>query len=116
MSVDVVVTTRLRFSSSGCMRSKITYALNIRHIVISVPNRSTSKRKKRARRTHYKTVSPTLQPCPRCGDMKQPHRVCPTCGYYNGRSRSEEHTSELQSHSDLVCRLLLEKKKKKTIK
>src|SRR5438034_3909751 len=26
-------------------------------------------------------------------------------------SRSEEHTSELQSHSDLVCRLLLEKKK-----
>src|SRR5215211_8601852 len=31
-----------------------------------------------------------------------------------GRTRrSEEHTSELQSHSDLVCRLLLEKKKKK---
>src|SRR5436190_18410287 len=29
-------------------------------------------------------------------------------------NRSEEHTSELQSHSDLVCRLLLEKKKKKT--
>src|SRR5438034_8247030 len=28
--------------------------------------------------------------------------------------RSEEHTSELQSHSDLVCRLLLEKKKKQT--
>src|SRR5438034_7322835 len=27
--------------------------------------------------------------------------------------RSEEHTSELQSHSDLVCRLLLEKKKQK---
>src|SRR5438034_7873342 len=27
------------------------------------------------------------------------------------RYRSEEHTSELQSHSDLVCRLLLEKKK-----
>src|SRR5438034_11037845 len=32
------------------------------------------------------------------------------CG---GVRRSEEHTSELQSHSDLVCRLLLEKKKKK---
>src|SRR5260221_6780425 len=30
-------------------------------------------------------------------------------------SRSEEHTSELQSHSDLVCRLLLEKKKHKII-
>src|SRR5260221_9432338 len=35
--------------------------------------------------------------------------------YYESPSpgRSEEHTSELQSHSDLVCRLLLEKKKKK---
>ena len=30
--------------------------------------------------------------------------------------RSEEHTSELQSHHDLVCRLLLEKKKKRTKK
>src|SRR2546427_8097146 len=29
------------------------------------------------------------------------------------RARSEEHTSELQSQSNLVCRLLLEKKKKK---
>src|SRR2546421_8146990 len=29
-------------------------------------------------------------------------------------NRSEEHTSELQSRSDLVCRLLLEKKKKQT--
>src|SRR5437773_3535251 len=32
------------------------------------------------------------------------------------RHRSEEHTSELQSHHDLVCRLLLEKKKKKHTK
>src|SRR2546427_8690674 len=31
------------------------------------------------------------------------------------RERSEEHTSELQSQSNLVCRLLLEKKKKKNI-
>src|SRR5438034_1981758 len=30
-----------------------------------------------------------------------------------GTMRSEEHTSELQSHSDLVCRLLLEKKKER---
>src|SRR5438034_7028815 len=34
-------------------------------------------------------------------------------GIYFRMERSEEHTSELQSHSDLVCRLLLEKKKKK---
>src|SRR5438034_7728279 len=33
---------------------------------------------------------------------------------YPTQLRSEEHTSELQSHSDLVCRLLLEKKKNTT--
>src|SRR3989440_12875702 len=32
---------------------------------------------------------------------------------FMGGERSEEHTSELQSRSDLVCRLLLEKKKKR---
>src|SRR5438034_4426596 len=37
------------------------------------------------------------------GQMRQIGESC---------DRSEEHTSELQSHSDLVCRLLLEKKKK----
>src|SRR5438034_7807561 len=34
---------------------------------------------------------------------------------YASMDRSEEHTSELQSHSDLVCRLLLEKKKKEKL-
>src|SRR5437867_8073059 len=38
------------------------------------------------------------------GERRSPH----------GTMRSEEHTSELQSPYDLVCRLLLEKKKKKT--
>src|SRR5438034_8418691 len=38
--------------------------------------------------------------------------VCATSTYvFLPKPRSEEHTSELQSHSDLVCRLLLEKKK-----
>src|SRR2546427_913130 len=41
------------------------------------------------------------------GPPKHQHR-------YQGQHRSEEHTSELQSQSNLVCRLLLEKKKKKT--
>src|SRR5438034_2615064 len=38
---------------------------------------------------------------------------CPPSGTSPQERRSEEHTSELQSHSDLVCRLLLEKKKHK---
>src|SRR2546430_7285475 len=35
---------------------------------------------------------------------------------FGGGERSEEHTSELQSQSNLVCRLLLEKKKKNRIR
>src|SRR2546430_7013599 len=42
------------------------------------------------------------------GDQKNPH------AQRGGFLRSEEHTSELQSQSNLVCRLLLEKKKKNT--
>src|SRR2546421_3839504 len=37
-------------------------------------------------------------------------------GPHTKETRSEEHTSELQSRSDLVCRLLLEKKKKRNKK
>src|SRR6266571_4674963 len=56
---------------------------------MAVPKRRTSKRKKRARRTHYKAAPIALQPCPRCGDLKRPHRVCPTCGYYRDEQRVE---------------------------
>src|SRR5438132_9629567 len=50
------------------------------------------------------------------------HRRAAQCSSIRARRvapaapRSEEHTSELQSHSDLVCRLLLEKKKNKNTK
>src|SRR5436190_14974236 len=60
------------------------------------------------------------------GTCRQDHHRCLGPGHRDraarrairvniGQIRSEEHTSELQSHSDLVCRLLLEKKKKKKI-
>src|SRR5260221_8978367 len=48
--------------------------------------------------------------------FRSPTPPANAAGWHNGGVgdlRSEEHTSELQSHSDLVCRLLLEKKKKK---
>src|SRR2546430_11496995 len=46
------------------------------------------------------------------GDQDLLHLVVEIKGYRR-EDRSEEHTSELQSQSNLVCRLLLEKKKKK---
>src|SRR5260370_4842710 len=48
----------------------------------------------------------------RPGDDESGIEPCEIAGYSNKASRSEEHTSELQSHLNLVCRLLLEKKKK----
>src|SRR6266540_5888377 len=45
------------------------------------------------------------------GPPPPPRLLCPAQPLH--QARSEEHTSELQSHHDLVCRLLLEKKKKK---
>src|SRR5437773_9063204 len=45
--------------------------------------------------------------------MSRPWKVCDSGCSHSSPLRSEEHTSELQSHHDLVCRLLLEKKKEK---
>src|SRR5260221_2249634 len=45
-------------------------------------------------------------------DARLQHAQYHAADGHRQRSRSEEHTSELQSHSDLVCRLLLEKKMK----
>jgi large subunit ribosomal protein L32 len=52
---------------------------------MAVPKRRTSKSKKRKRRTHYKAVRPTLNPCPKCGEARRPHVACPNCGYYAGK-------------------------------
>src|SRR2546430_13086394 len=58
-------------------------------------------------------------PCGRCGETTGGIEIGGLCGRCAqivtgkaSRIRSEEHTSELQSQSNLVCRLLLEKKKK----
>src|SRR5256885_9191868 len=47
-----------------------------------------------------------------CGSTAPPGWPPPRCARSSSMSRSEEHTSELQSPCNLVCRLLLEKKKK----
>src|SRR2546427_4387260 len=52
--------------------------------------------------------------CHICGHTQSVPAICPDPKCRNPDIRSEEHTSELQSQSNLVCRLLLEKKKKKT--
>src|SRR2546427_9394883 len=57
--------------------------------------------------------------CLACTRRSSPSAACTGCATaprgsaLSSTARSEEHTSELQSQSNLVCRLLLEKKKKK---
>src|SRR5256885_3283450 len=61
--------------------------------------------------TLFRSKAVTAPPAPGChACTKGAHRACP-CSV---AERSEEHTSELQSPCNLVCRLLLEKKKKNT--
>ena len=37
------------------------------------------------RRSHLHLEQPPMNECPQCHSPKMPHRVCPTCGTYNGR-------------------------------
>ena len=53
---------------------------------MGVPKRRTTRSRRGMRRAgHDKVARPNIIPCPKCGDMMVPHRVCPECGYYKGR-------------------------------
>src|SRR5215211_8563207 len=92
---------------------------DLRSISPSVPTfhgSRTARVKGRLEREVDRTPKFALDPELRLPSQWRVHGTGASAGPYadrNARSRSEEHTSELQSHSDLVCRLLLEKKKKK---
>jgi len=52
---------------------------------MGVPKRRTSKSKIRMRRRAQRARLRTVKNCPQCGAAQEPHRVCPSCGYYRGR-------------------------------
>lgn len=52
---------------------------------MAVPKRRTSKAVSRSRRANWKLAAPGLVECPQCHEMKLAHRVCKSCGYYNGK-------------------------------
>ncbi len=49
------------------------------------PKRRHSAIRRDKRRTHWKIDAPALMDCPNCKQPKQPHRLCPHCGYYQDR-------------------------------
>ena len=53
---------------------------------MAVPKRRTPRAKRNMRRAnHDKVAAPNVIPCPHCGDVMIPHRVCPSCGHYKGK-------------------------------
>ena len=53
---------------------------------MAVPKRKSSKARRDTRRNNvWKISAPAIEKCPQCGEYKRSHRLCPACGYYNGR-------------------------------
>lgn len=52
---------------------------------MAVPKKKMSKSKTHMRRSHDALVAPNMGSCPQCGEPRLPHRVCGSCGHYNGR-------------------------------
>ncbi len=49
------------------------------------PKKKTTRSRRDMRRSHDAVTAPTVMNCPNCESLKLPHRVCPSCGYYDGR-------------------------------
>src|SRR5205823_14352150 len=80
---------------------------------VAAPRSRCGDRSGRARRRACKRACGPCAVCPTGTAASRARTVCARCAACPARgSRSEEHTSELQSLAYLVCRLLLEKKKK----
>ena len=56
---------------------------------MGVPKRKVAHARQMERRSHLALTLPTLVECPHCHEPKLPHRVCPACGWYNGRQAVE---------------------------
>ena len=57
------------------------------------PKKKHSKRRQGGTWANYKLRPMTLAECPQCHSAKLPHRVCRSCGYYNGREVLPVETS-----------------------
>ncbi|MDQ7066298.1 MAG: 50S ribosomal protein L32 [candidate division KSB1 bacterium] len=53
---------------------------------MALPKRKQSRSRRNKRRTHWKLSPSALSVCSNCRQPKLPHRACPNCGYYAGRS------------------------------
>jgi large subunit ribosomal protein L32 len=52
---------------------------------MAVPKKKTSKSRRNMRRAHDGLKPQAHNECANCGELKRPHHICPSCGYYDGR-------------------------------
>jgi large subunit ribosomal protein L32 len=52
---------------------------------MAVPRKKVSKSKRDMRRAHHRLARVNLIECANCGELKLPHHICDSCGYYKGR-------------------------------
>jgi len=52
---------------------------------MAVPQNRVTRSKRNMRRAHDGLDGANPNECPNCGELKRPHHVCPSCGYYDGR-------------------------------
>ena len=57
---------------------------------MAVPKRRTSHARQGKRRSHQHVKPVQVQYCPQCNEPVLPHRVCPNCGFYQGREVVEQ--------------------------
>jgi large subunit ribosomal protein L32 len=53
--------------------------------MVPLPKRKISKGRRDRRRAHDALKATNLVQCSNCGEMRLPHTVCPSCGFYQGR-------------------------------
>jgi large subunit ribosomal protein L32 len=62
---------------------------------MAVPKGKVSRQRRDKRRSSvWKLTAPQLVACPNCGALVMPHRACPACGQYNGRTVIEVEESK----------------------
>lgn len=61
---------------------------------MAVPKHKTSKQRSHTRKANWKIKNPAIGECPQCHEMKLNHRVCPSCGYYDGVKKIEVEVKE----------------------
>ncbi len=52
---------------------------------MAVPQNRVTRSRRNMRRAHDALVAGNPAECPRCGELKRPHHICASCGYYDDR-------------------------------